>query len=84
MEPEKNLARALRRHHTARLKHVRQQYWGYDLFEMSPRQQGIVVTTPHPCSGLCCGNARKWLGERTVQERRALQHSVEELLNDQA
>lgn len=24
-----------------------------------------------PCSGFCCGNPRKWLGEVTTQEKRA-------------
>lgn len=26
---------------------------------------------PAMCSSLCCGNPRKWFGEKTVQERRA-------------
>lgn len=24
--------------------------------------------TPHPCSGHCCGNPRKWFGQATRQE----------------
>ena len=29
--------------------------------------------TPASCSCWMCGNPRKWFGERTVQERRAMQ-----------
>jgi hypothetical protein len=36
-----------------------------------------LYRTPTPCSCWMCGNPRKFLGERTVQERRAMQE-VEE------
>ncbi len=29
------------------------------------------AATPHPCSGPCCGNPRRWFGEETMQERRS-------------
>jgi len=29
------------------------------------------AVTPHPCSGHCCGNPRRWFGEATMGERRA-------------
>lgn len=59
------MPRALRRHHTRRLKRNRKDYWFGD---MNKRQLGKVVTTPHPCSCRSCGNQRKWEGE-TRQEQ---------------
>ena len=66
-----------RRHHISRLK----RKWQRTLRAEWPRtgrqladSQGFVgkmVTTPTRCSGSCCGNPRKWLGHRTMQERRA-------------
>lgn len=29
--------------------------------------------SPTLCSGPCCGNPRRWFGEKTIQERRHLQ-----------
>lgn len=65
--------RAVRRHHTARLKAKRKTYWGngkgtkYSPY-MTARQLGIVVHTPQICScGLGCGNARRCYG-RTRKE----------------
>lgn len=75
---------AWRRHHVVRLKRRRALYWGFgaryglDLPCMSPRQLGLIVGTPKPCSLLCCGNPRRWLGERTVQESRWHQRYAEE------
>lgn len=86
---EKNLARALRRHHAARLKSARAQYWGRrwvgpNGFEpMTERQLGMVVATPAICSCGGCGNPRKWLRERSVQEQAWAQESVDQLLQDQ-
>ncbi len=82
---ENNLARALRRHHRARIKQARRHYWGRLSACMPPltdAQLGRLVHTAHLCSGFCCGNPRKWLGELTVQERRWQQESVEQLLAD--
>lgn len=36
-----------------------------------------AADTRHPCSGRCCGNPRKWHGEKTLQERRAEQPEEE-------
>lgn len=87
MEDSKDLARALRRHHAVRLKHVRKSYWGriwgsayYE--PLTERQLGMLLSTTHLCSGVCCGNPRRWLGERTIQEQRTYQHTLAELLND--
>lgn len=87
MDSSKDLARALRRHHAARLKKARRGYWGrmygsvcYE--PLTPRQQGRVLATPHLCSLVCCGNPRRWLGERTIQEGRLFQHRMDELLAD--
>jgi hypothetical protein len=55
--------RALRRHHAQRLKRKRASYWRGEI--------GIHWDTPHPCSGPCCGNPRRWFGERSVQEHKA-------------
>lgn len=89
MQDTKKLARALRRHHAERLKNARKSYWGriwgsayYE--PLTNRQLGMLLNTPHLCSGLCCGNPRRWLGERTVQELRFSQHPLSELLNDAA
>lgn len=30
-----------------------------------------TAVTPHACSSHCCGNPRKWFGERTRQELKA-------------
>jgi len=59
------MSRALRRHHTRRLKHNRKNYYDRELIG---RDLGKVVSTPHPCSARCCGNQRKWEGE-TRQEQ---------------
>jgi hypothetical protein len=61
--------RALRRHHLERLKRKRSKcHWGRELTD--PKYIGIAVSTPKTCSGPCCGNPRKWWGEKTIQERR--------------
>lgn len=62
--------RSIRRHHVDRLKKNRSHYWlGYHS-SMTDKQLGIVVSTPQVCSGHCCGNPRKWYGEKTIQERK--------------
>lgn len=68
-EPENIKQRAIRRHHIARLKRNRSDYWaGYA--KSSKRISGIVVNTPHPCSGHLCSNPRKISGG-TMQEKRS-------------
>ena len=69
--------RAERRHHRARLKKRRASYYGgYMIDDPDPVALGVVVNTPTPCSGNCCGNRRRseWASEEeklTMQERRA-------------
>lgn len=75
----KDLSRALRRHHRARLKKTRQYYWGHGHFlpaKWTPRQLGMVVQYPKNCSCTGCGNARKWFGTRTLAEVSDRQESV--------
>jgi hypothetical protein len=74
----KDFARALRRHHLARLKKARQFYWGRGLrpgMEWTPRALGMVAHTPQICSCYACGNWRRTEG-RTMQEKRVYQESV--------
>jgi hypothetical protein len=52
------------RHHAARVKAKRQKHRFNDC---------VSIRTPAICSCWMCGNPRKWFGERTVQERRAMQ-----------
>lgn len=61
---------AYRRAQKQRLKKLRHNWWGR---ELSPDELGRVITTPTPCSCWMCGNPRRYLGERTVQEQRLLQ-----------
>ena len=68
----KAMNRALRRHHVARLKKKRRFRWGRDLAQ-EPKALARLVNTPTPCSCHMCGNDRKYLGERTIQEQRQLQ-----------
>ncbi len=77
MTEEKDLARALRRHHAARLKQNRQFYWGRSSHDpLTSRQRGILLHTAHVCSCFGCGNPRRWFGEKSMQERRWLQETV--------
>lgn len=76
---EKDLNRAFRRHHEARLKQARRFYHGDDLAK-DPVQLGKTVATPSSCSCVSCGNPRKHHGERTVQEQRAMQRDTSDEL----
>lgn len=62
----KNMSRAMRRHHAARLKHARRFYFGIDS-RTDPRRQGMLLHTPTPCSCWMCGNPRRVVG-RTLAE----------------
>ncbi len=71
-------SRSYRRHQLARAKAW--ATWYCRTFKDTPRSRmtddertrwiGIATQTRKPCSGHCCGNPRRWFGERTVQERR--------------
>ena len=52
-------------HHAQRIKHKRKK--------LVLERRHTAYRTPKPCSCWMCGNPRKWFGERTVQERRAMQ-----------
>ena len=65
----KNMNRAIRRHHSARLKKARRHYWGRNLSQ-NAKELGGLVDTPCQCSCWMCGHQRKHHGP-TVQERRA-------------
>ena len=80
MEYQKNMSRALRRHHYARLKVVRKNYYGYGRSayndKASPRQLGMAVATAQNCSCPMCGNPRKWRGEQSLHEISAKQKKL--------
>lgn len=83
--PQKDFARALRRHHVQRLKANRKTYYGYGRSgdrnaEMPARFLGMTVHTAKVCSCPMCGNARKFFGNETIQELKAKQESVDRLL----
>jgi hypothetical protein len=68
----KDLSRALRRHHAARLKKKRQYYYGWTK-KLDPQQLGKVLNAVPSCSCYMCGNPRKYFKERSVQEKRWMQ-----------
>jgi hypothetical protein len=64
-------SRADRRHHMQRLKQrVADYYIGHARDDA--RARGRLAKTRTPCSCWMCGNPRRHLGERTLQERRLL------------
>lgn len=67
----KDMKRALRRHHAARLKAARRFYWGRDI-RHDAKLIGKAIDTPTPCSCWMCGNPRRYGNELTCQERRAI------------
>ena len=65
-------SRDWRRHHQGRIKRrVRWYYGGYA--KDKPRHVGRIANTRQLCSCWMCGNPRRFLGERSMQERRAFQ-----------
>jgi hypothetical protein len=73
--------RAWRRRQQARIK-ARIAAWPWVACEdlaADPIWLGKMVQTPHPCSGMCCGNPRKWWGEMTRQERRKADDAAEQM-----
>lgn len=67
--------RSLRRHHYERLfdKMVSQDYYHYSAYySYEERKKALrgMQNTRHRCSGYCCGNPRKWFGEKSIQEKR--------------
>jgi len=63
--------RAIRRHHEQRVKRrVSGYYNGYA--RGNPQQLGKIAHARQLCSCWMCGNPRRYLDERTLQERRAV------------
>lgn len=63
----KDMKRALRRHHVARLKAARRFHWGRDI-RHDAKSLGKAVDTPCLCSCWMCGNPRRHHGEISRQE----------------
>jgi len=82
MKQEGMPSRAFRRHQAARRKRwVRRtlgHYFGSER-HFEPRRVGLYADTPKPCSCWMCGNPRRWLGEPSLQERRARQEDADPL-----
>jgi len=57
----KDMSRAVRRHHAARIKQARRFYFGLD-HRTDPRRGGMVLHTATPCSCWMCGNQRRYIG----------------------
>lgn len=57
----KDMSRAIRRHHAARIKQARRFYFGLDHLT-EPRRHGMLVHTATPCSCWMCGNPRRHIG----------------------
>jgi hypothetical protein len=74
---KRNMKSALRRHHAARLKQKRKNYWGLNLNDPwvketwteydHKKRLGRLVNTPKPCSCWMCRNERQDYGP-TLQE----------------
>ncbi|NLD69040.1 MAG: hypothetical protein GX644_09520 [Limnobacter sp.] len=78
-KPDHRLARALRRHQLARIKHqrIREREAREARLGVPPgkaagreRRAGLLANTATPCSCWLCGNPRRLFGEPTLQERR--------------
>ena len=67
--------KAERIHHAKRIKKSREWHHGWKP-EPTSAESGRRVHTGKPCSCWTCGNPRKWLGERTIQERKAMQRGM--------
>jgi len=75
-------SRALRRHHEKRVKtRVASYYGGYAAHD--PRALGRLAHSRTPCSCFMCGNPRRYLGERTLQEWRADRRATEQARSDE-
>ena len=66
--------RALRRHHTQRLKryYQRTHNWVSDKRTRDPVAAGRHFQTPHPCSCFMCGHRRRWYGLSLAERKNQL------------
>lgn len=62
----KSMLRARRRADLQRMKDKARRLYPWD--KKARAAEHLAV-----CSGICCGNPRRWLGEKTMQERRAFE-----------
>lgn len=67
--------KAERRAERARLKKKRRAWWAG--IDKTAVQLGRLIDTPTPCSCWMCGNARRYFGIRTINERRWRQDEEE-------
>jgi hypothetical protein len=82
---EKDRSRAIRRHHIARLKNVREKYFAISWWSNRVKRIGMLVQYPKICSCASCGNGRKWRGERTLDELRGfdiMEDGIDEYYTD--
>ena len=76
---------AIRRHHIARLKKKRKNYWGRDIPRntmepLTPRQLNMVVRYPKLCGCfMCSSKKKKSLGYRSFYEVRTNATSESEM-----
>lgn len=47
------------------------RWWVFYSTEDAKEMAQMYAITRHRCSAVCCGNPRKWFGEKTMQEREA-------------
>lgn len=73
---EKIRTRARRRQHAFRVKRNRRFDQGENL-ATEPRRWGRHCAAPAACSCWMCGNPRRHLGLRTIQEQRFLQEPLQ-------
>lgn len=74
--------RAWRRAQDSRLKKNRQDYWSFTNSsgkKKTPRQIGILLSTPKTCSCWMCGNPRHKHDEKPISQIRAEQIDKEML-----
>ncbi len=62
----------------ARVWRKYRQQWELPESEITDFMLGFHANTPHPCSGYCCGNPRKWFGSLTMQEKRSVYSSEDD------
>lgn len=85
MKQASDSSRAVRRHHSDRIKKVRRLYWGMKIGEESApdeRRLGIVASTAALCSCHMCGNPRRYWKTKdalTVQEQRLFQDLLQDI-----
>jgi hypothetical protein len=67
--------RALRRHHTQRLKRYYKQQahdWTKTKEKRDPVAAGKHFQTPHPCSCFMCGHRRRWYSLSLAEQKNQL------------